>query len=1487
MNKLTRNTGKYIKKIFLFAFLALILASGGIFVFLQTDNGKEVAANIASSALTRSFGTEVEIEKLHISLTGEVNIEELLIKDHHDEKLFSADSVFITQPRYFLTTGKWSLSKVDLFQPVFHGRKYEGEEKFNYAFLTGSKEESTDDKKFPGLRIGKLHVKNGIFENIDRNVAEKQAVFQQNHFSVQSNEIEVSGINMSGDRVLASIDFLHIEEKSGFELRHLQGQFNYLPGRITVLNMVAVTEKSRFDGKFSSTWDPENFSKISEDLEISSGLRHLEISPSDIQYFTEEEVPFKESLTLQGEVSGSINSLRLTDMEIWFGNESLVTGDYRINELNNFPEIFLDWEIKEGLLTHADMQQFYPDFPMMDELSRLQRIELTGRITGFINDFVAYGEFETPLGNSTTDINFMLEEDPYRLSYSGSLSLDEFDAGTYIGEAGENIGKVSLSADVDGKGLHLDNLDVNFSSAIEKLNVAEYEYQNANIEGRFHKRLFEGNVKVDDPNAQAEFLGSVDFQAEEPVFDFKATLENANLKALNLAEKEKRLSTEAIINLTGNSLNNSNGTIRFLNGKLEQDETVKTFDSLYIATEMHDNGNKDLAIYSDMVTASIDGRFNFSELPDLVIYSLSEFVNPRLLPEISPDFDYQAHHELNLEARFHDPQFLAALIMHDVELSKNAYIKSTMKSQNTAFILNAHIPYFSYQGYSVEDMIVEANGRGKWLNLTHSTNAVSRNGEVLVDRWTANSRSMQDSLNFEAGLSDNQNQREVNLDGQWYFEDERSYLELKPSDVVLNDTTWTLSGENLEYYPDSLITLSNLKLSHGQQEVSISGGLNEDLTEPLNITLNEVEWVNIHPFISGFLTEFQGVANGTLTVSHILDKPRLQGGLDLAPAYLQDEYLGHAYLGAYYDSVQQTNKLSAEITSDEGARKFTASGDLDLTDGGSTDLYLHFFDFDASGFQSYVDGVVSDVEGKVSGNARVFGPFGDVNMDASVDVKEGAFTVDYLQTRYTFEDQINFSDAVIPLSGVTIKDHRGNEATVHGSIQHRLFRNMVYDVNVETQNFQVLNTGEDDNSIYYGAGYGTGNVSFNGHEEDMLVTIRLRSEYGTHLTIPAQSGQQSGKQLSFIRFSQEETVEENDEIDYAPSGMEFDMEFDFTPDAEISLHFNAFGRDVLRGRGDGHLRMIFEEGGNFEIFGDYIVEEGEYIFTLAEMVRKRFNLEEGGNIAWTGDPFEAQLNLTATYRQRVQASDLMPAGQQERTEESSGSANIPVLVKANLSGPLQSPEIHLDLDTEDHGTTTDMANLNLQSAIQRIRADEQELQQQIISLLVLNRFMPRGESQGLIATGVGAGIGELVSTQMSDLLSGISEDVQMGVNYRGADGIYDRELEVTGSTRLLDDRLGITGSYDFENAASSDLEVNYRLTDRGRYQVKAFRRNNQNFLMDETQQGDEIWGFGLSFRHQFDSFGELFRTDTEEERFIPEFNEEQEPESEETAEDLP
>ncbi len=314
------------------------------------------------------------------------------------------------------------------------------------------------------------------------------------------------------------------------------------------------------------------------------------------------------------------------------------------------------------------------------------------------------------------------------------------------------------------------------------------------------------------------------------------------------------------------------------------------------------------------------------------------------------------------------------------------------------------------------------------------------------------------------------------------------------------------------------------------------------------------------------------------------------------------------------------------------------------------------------------------------------------------------------------------------------------------------------------------------------------------------------------------------------------------------------LQLDVTEDAEFQIIFDEAVGDVMKGRGKGHLSMIINNLSTFNMYGMLELTQGSYLFTLKNLLNKPFEVKPGGTIAWYGDPMAAELDLQAIYKASASLSDIIP----DPTQTSG--KRVPVNLIMGLQGKMMNPTIGFDLELPQSDQLT-------KSRLASVISTEQERNRQAFALLVMGRFISPPNITQTASSGVGLASNgsELISSQISNWLSQISDDFDLGFNYRPGDKISNEEIELALSTQLFNDRVSVTGNFGVARGSANtsqttnyigDVRVEYNITEDGKIRLMVYNESNDS-RMTTTTQSPYTQGIGVIYQEEFDNWKQL------------------------------
>jgi hypothetical protein len=689
--------------------------------------------------------------------------------------------------------------------------------------------------------------------------------------------------------------------------------------------------------------------------------------------------------------------------------------------------------------------------------------------------------------------------------------------------------------------------------------------------------------------------------------------------------------------------------------------------------------------------------------------------------------------------------------------------------------------------------------------------------------------------------------------------DKRAFLvDVRPSEFYINNERWMVDPSTFllkkQYLSVDSLSLMSLE-KHLLADGTVARGGNQDFKLDFrNLNLDEIA------YLIGSHTKLRGNMTGELIYQEENGFPYVFSDIDVDTLYFNDQRMGATSLKAAWNENRRTIRMLLQSRL-EDLNTIEVDGEYTPATKG-VDFEIRLNEFQLQSLNPYVDRLLKDLSGSANVALNLDGTLDRPKLNGNIDLNRGTATLSYLNTAYTFDETVRVYNNNLYFENLIALDQSGNQGIINGSISNNNLRDFYTNVRIDASNLNFMNTRSSDNELFYGNIYATGNVLISGPVKDIRLEIDARTERNTALFLPLYNARevQSSDFITFIQEAEQEDI--NRQEQEALGRLNMELEVAITEDAVVQLIFDPQVGDIIETSGRGNLRILLDQNQGFRMFGDVELLQGDYLFTLQNVINKRFEIEPGSKIYFNGSPTNSTIDLEAIYGTRVSPYNLYQGDPSDERAESL-KKRIPVECHLNLQGELQSPTIAagIEMPTADPETRGILANAT---------STQDELMKQFISLLVINNFYSVS-GYGIANMGAmnssfaGVTASELLSNQLSNWLSQISDDFDIGFNYRPGDQVSTQELEVALSTQLLNDRMIITGNLDVggqETNPSSgqegnpyimgDFEVEYRITDN--VSVLAFNRSRDELI---AMTAPYKQGVGVSYREEFNSLRQL------------------------------
>lgn len=871
----------------------------------------------------------------------------------------------------------------------------------------------------------------------------------------------------------------------------------------------------------------------------------------------------------------------------------------------------------------------------------------------------------------------------------------------------------------------------------------------------------------------------------------------------------------------------------------------------------------------------ISGNYQYSE----IISSFQKLVSiyiPSILDKdsLSIHHDFIDDNNFDFSFRLKAVEEVVRFFTRDYYVADQSNISGNYNPGKQEVNLTAEIPSLGYKDQAWKDLYLIAESDSGYMEYTGLAGRFSLTKDLSIENFQFSGRLFDDTITTEIGWN---NLAQPLYKGNIHLitgistnnetANQKISLNILPSHFIFNDTLWNIAESKI-IIDSSAVDVDSFTISNQYQAMVVIGEISREKDSRLAINFNNLDLATMNLFTKNKQLEVSGALSGQTSLINVYENPVFLSDLIVTKLQLNNQDFGEGNIRALYNNESKgIHMLASGIQGD--TRIFKIEGDY-FPNNGEIDFDIDFEKIKLSVFEPFAKKIFSDFKGLSNGEFSLKGTTQHPVLNGKLDFFKASMLVDYLQTRYSFTDDLIVSNNDILFDNFEIMDEAGNKTSAKGSIENKYFRDFWLDLDLMTPGFLFLNTSQADNELFYGRVLASGLIKIKGPADDLTMNINARTEKNSVFNIPLY-GTEEINENTFIRFVDshgEEIKEVKEKFSYEVNlkGLTLDFNLEITPDAEVQIIFDPSVGDILRGRGGGNLNMAINTLGKFEMYGDLIIQEGDYLFTLQNLINKKLEVEPGGSITWNGDPADANIDLKTVYKLRTSVSALSPGDEDSRLNR-----RIPVECQIIMTGKLLKPNIKTDIVLP----TTDQQTRNI--VYNSINTEEEKLKQ-FISLLVMNNFMSidpgnaflTGSGPTSTANMAGVATSELLSNQLSHFLSQISQDFDIGLNYRPGDQITSDELEVALSTQILDDRITINGNLDVggneitqtsaatqTNHIVGDFDIDFKITDNGKLHLKAFNRANDNLIWQARSPYTQ--GVGVFYREDFNTFGELMR----------------------------
>lgn len=1445
-----------------------------LYIAIQIPGVQTLVVGKITAQLSESIQANIFIRKVDYRFFNKLALSEVLFLDRNLDTLLYTEKISVGIRRVDMKKRVIGLGKIDLTKPDF-AIITDSTGKMNLKWYLDQLRSGKDSaKKELDLTIDKIDITNGRFSLINRSSEKSNPRTKVNfaHMVIDRISGTVEDFHVSSDTTSFNVYDLAFAEKSGFIVKRLTSGVKISGSDIFLASAIINCDTSVLNiAKLAIVADSTTgFRNFIDDVKMSLSLEKSLVSTSDLRYFAPIPEGLNESLTLSGKFTGTVSELRGRNVNISYRERTFLDCDFDVSGLPKINDSFIYLGFNEFTTNAIDLRNIVlpgnKKITLPEFMYKLGDISFDGSFSGFTTDFVTYGEFTSNVGEIRTDISLRPENNRYRMQ--GLMNGRNINLGELTGS--EILGNLNIHANVDGYATSAKNFAGNITGMVDSVGVNGYNYRNIELNGHFSEKTWDGSIKVADENIRLDLLGMFDFNDTLPEFDFTMNLARADLHSLNIDSKDSTSSLSVLLtsNFRGNSIDNLDGEIKLLNSDITKNgKTLELYD--FSIRTFAENNRPVLSLRTDFVDATVRGSYNFEGLKHFVRMTTANLMPSLVGPE--KESEDIKHNDFSFEVNFKNTNRINDFFNTGLVMAPKSYLRGSV-APDTMMRLEGRSDLLSYKNIKFSNFVLTAGTSGHNLDANISTASVILPGETDLANFSINIRTVPDTFyvrsewdNKEAVLSKGL----INARGTINKSSEGSknpYLriDIDSSTVYAGNNRWKIDQSSI-VADTGLIAVNNIHVSSNDKFYHADGAISHNPSDTLKL---QFKGIDISPLnylgknrdindTTRLRMDLKGQLNGNISLTGVYDNLMLESDIVMNRFSMLGSEYGNIFINSEFDETSRVVNITARNDLG-GIKMFDADGYYD-PEKKAFNIGFLANKLPVNGLNPLLRSFASGISGLATGRLRLAGSTDNLTLTGAVKTDNVRIRINYLQTFYIINDSIRFDSRGIKFNNVRFTDEEGKLATINGSVNHRNLKNYTADLTINMgNNFLAMNTQYKDNPSFYGKVYASGVTRIKTSSELLSFDISARTGNNTKFFIPL-SDELSVAEYSFVNFinPKDDKGASDIKVQTPPKQLGIDLKMDLTvtPDAETELIFDEKVGDKITGSGSGILNITMNPKGIFQITGDYTIEKGTYLFTLGNIINKRFEVENGGQILFNGDLDDAEIELKAIY-QKFSAS-LFPLTQDDDDINSRYAVEPQILLSGRLFNPTVKFEINLP-------NADEQARTSLRNAI----ASDESLNRQFMYLLVTNTFY---SEQALASSGysnagttaMAATTFEMISNQLSNWISQINDNFDLGLNYRpgSGDSFDSDEVQVAFETQVLDNRIILNGNFDYRTTNTSgteqltgDFEAEIRITDKLR--LKVFNRFNDTYF---GSRGPYTQGVGIFYREDFQKITDLFK----------------------------
>ncbi|WP_407404396.1 translocation/assembly module TamB domain-containing protein [Chryseobacterium sp.] len=1332
------------------------------------------------------------------------------------------------------------------------------------------------------ILLGKL-----IFDDVkvaynNTAIAPTKSGLDFNHLNFDRLNVEVRNFKMENNQFAGSVKSAEISEKRGLNIQKFNTDFVYEKEQAYLKNLYLQTPKTVLRDEVILNYNSvEQLSKNLGAVRISANIRDSKVGFSDIITIVpslRNTAPFNKYpnaiLQVNAKINGTVNDLDIQNLKVSGIDELKVLASGKIKNAMNPSQLYYDLKIAELSSSSKTIYNLVPKNTIPSNITLPSNMKISGIAKGTTQVIATNLKLASTLGNAAVIANLDLRRKNHEL-YDVKANLQNLQIGKII--QNKDVGAVTAQISAKGESFDFKNANANLKGHVSSAVYNGYRYQNMVLVGKIKRGVYNINLNSKDPNANLQLVASGIYNDKNPTVKVKGNINKLDIHKLGFYATPMIIAGAVDGDFTNLNPDELNGYLTLQNFAISDTKEVFPIQEMNLKATSTAESNQ-INFESQIADVELKGKYKLTQIFGALQQTINQyyqFQKPGKTQKI------QVGQFFTINAKIKNDDLIRKFVP-ELKSFETITLDGDYNADTQKILINAQIPQVLYGANTIENASLSLTNENNALQYNVNVEAL-KNESFALNKVNLMGDVVNNIINYNISTKDDKDATQFLIAGNAKSLNEITEISLKPDGLKLNYMDWTVGENNKIQIGKNGILADNFRLSHEGSEILLQSESNT-ANSPLNISLKDFKIEIITEIIKKDSLLAKGTINGTAQVRDITKNMTFNTNLKVSDLFVFGSPVGN--IDAKVNSLSKS-LINADVILSGNDNDVKVLGTYD-TSASSFDLNLAMNKLQMKTLQGFTMNAIVNTEGFISGGLKVKGTPEKPSILGTLKMNNVGLQI--AQTGSDFrkiDDDIRFTNRGIEFDQFKINDNDGNSLKINGQVLTQTYRDFAFNLDLNAKDFKVVNSQKSNDAMMYGILAIDAALQVRGDLDLPKVDGKLSVSENTDFTfVLPQSSPSLQERDGIVEFIDQDQVALQktivaDSLDSQTKfkGMDVNVNINVSKEAKMSIIIDKANGDFVKLQGEAELTGGIDPSGKTTLVGVYQVEKGSYELSVS-LLKRKFDIQKGSTITWTGEPTTANLDITAIYKTEASPIDLVEQqlGSSSSAEYNMFKQRMPFNTLLKLKGELLKPEISFDITTDEKNNSV-ASNVTevVDAKLTQLRNEESEMNKQVFAILLLNRFIgenPFQSNSGLSAeTLARQSVSKILSQQLNNLASDLIKGVDLNFNLESSEDYSTgkqntkTDLNIGISKKLLNDRLKVSVGSNFglegearqnENTTNiaGDVSIDYSLSKDGRYMLRAYRKNDYQVAL----QGQIVeTGVGFIITLDYNQFKDIFQ----------------------------